>query len=213
MAKGVSTPAPDSPRSSESPAPTGPQGDLEHELFGLVNALYNLGTTVVSDLTKEKDKPGAGKQVGARVYVRSPLASIRFSPATRRNDVVGHLGNIDRLSDLVKTKVPLQVLAEIDSSRNPMQLTRDRLERAATENQFMNGKIQAIKVCTSLLRLAEADSCLQSYRDYYNEALAQSFPELKDYLNAPSEANVQVPPASGPPVYLNGSANGNGIHG
>ncbi|GJE83956.1 mediator of RNA polymerase II transcription subunit 10 [Phanerochaete sordida] len=180
MAKGVSTPAPDSPRSSESLAPTGPQGDLEHELFGLVNALYNLGTTVVSDLTKEKDKPGAGKQVGARV-----------------NDVVGHLGNIDRLSDLVKTKVPLQVLAEIDSSRNPMQLTRDRLERAATENQFMNGKIQAIK----------------SYRDYYNEALAQSFPELKDYLNAPSEANVQVPPASGPPVYLNGSANGNGIHG
>jgi hypothetical protein len=26
-------------------------------------------------------------------------------------------------------------------------LTRDRLERAATENQFMNGKIAAIDVC------------------------------------------------------------------
>lgn len=61
-------PAPDSPRESESPPPPGLQGDLEMELLGLANALYNLGTTVVGDLTKEKDKPGgAGKQVGARV--------------------------------------------------------------------------------------------------------------------------------------------------
>ena len=60
-------PAPDSPRASESPAPEGPHGELEMELVGLANALYNLGTTVVSDLTKEKDKPGGGKQVGARV--------------------------------------------------------------------------------------------------------------------------------------------------
>lgn len=73
MARGsFSTPnptqAPDSPRSSESPVPAGVQGDLEQELLGLANALYNLGTTVVSDLTKEKDKPGAsGKQVGMRV--------------------------------------------------------------------------------------------------------------------------------------------------
>ena len=40
---------------------------MELELLGLANALYNLGTTVVNDLTKEKDKPGGGKQVGARV--------------------------------------------------------------------------------------------------------------------------------------------------
>lgn len=52
--------------------PVGLQGDLEQELLGLANALYNLGTTVVSDLTKEKDKPGGGgKQVGMRVYVAS----------------------------------------------------------------------------------------------------------------------------------------------
>ena len=39
------------------------------ELLGLATALYNLGTTVVNDLTKEKDKPGgvAGKPVGIRV--------------------------------------------------------------------------------------------------------------------------------------------------
>lgn len=66
--------APDSPRSSESPVPAGIQGDLEQELLGLANALYNLGTTVVSDLTKDKDKPGGGgKQVGMRVCVGAPL--------------------------------------------------------------------------------------------------------------------------------------------
>jgi len=59
-------PAPDSPRSSESPPPAGVQGDVELELLGLVNALYNLGTTVINDSTKERDKP-AVKQVGARV--------------------------------------------------------------------------------------------------------------------------------------------------
>ena len=65
----------------------------------------------------------------------------------RRNEVINHLATIDQLSEHVQTMVPIQVLAEIDNSRNPMQLTRERLERAATENQFMNGKIQAIKVC------------------------------------------------------------------
>ena len=42
--------------------------------------------------------------------------------------------------------IPMQVLADIDNSQNPMQLTRERLEIAATENQFMNGKIAAINV-------------------------------------------------------------------
>ena len=62
----TSTPAPDSPRLSQTP-PTGLHGDLEVELLGLANALYNLGTTVISDLSREKDKPGVGKQVGLRV--------------------------------------------------------------------------------------------------------------------------------------------------
>ena len=61
------TPAPDSPRLSQTPPPTGLHGDLEVELLGLANALYNLGTTVISDLSREKDKPGVGKQVGPRV--------------------------------------------------------------------------------------------------------------------------------------------------
>ena len=40
----------------------------------------------------------------------------------------------------------MQVLTEIDNARNPMMLTQDRLERAATENQFMNAKIAALDV-------------------------------------------------------------------
>ena len=45
------------------------------------------------------------------------------------------------------TRVPMQVLTDIDNGRNPMHLTKDRLERTATENQFMNAKIKAIEVC------------------------------------------------------------------
>ncbi|KDR83524.1 hypothetical protein GALMADRAFT_235723 [Galerina marginata CBS 339.88] len=144
-----SLPAPDSPRSSQSPAPSGIQGDLELELLGLANALYNLGTTVINDSTKERDKPGGGKQVGPRV-----------------NDVVTHLATLDDMSQHISAMIPVQVLADIDNSRNPMQLTKERLERAATENQFMNGKIAAIN----------------SYRQFLDDAIAQNFPEIQSKL-------------------------------
>ncbi|KAG6890773.1 hypothetical protein C0992_012746 [Termitomyces sp. T32_za158] len=157
-------PAPDSPRSSQSPAPPGSQGDLELELLGLANALYNLGTTVINDSTKERDKPGGGKQVGLRV-----------------NEVVTHLSTIDDMGQNIKTMIPLQVLTEVDSSRNPMLLTRERIERAATENQFMNGKIAAI----------------DSYRKYLNEALVQNFPELEEYFRAlPTEIRTTSTPVA-----------------
>ncbi|KAG6885488.1 hypothetical protein C0993_001095 [Termitomyces sp. T159_Od127] len=154
-------PAPDSPRSSQSPAPPGSQGDLELELLGLANALYNLGTTVINDSTKERDKPGGGKQVGLRV-----------------NEVVTHLSTIDDMAQNTKTMIPLQILTEVDNSRNPMLLTRERIERAATENQFMNGKIAAI----------------DSYRKYLNEALVQNFPELEEYFRAQPEDMLPAPP-------------------
>jgi hypothetical protein len=60
----LSSHAPDSPRSSQSPPPSGVQGDLELELLGLANALYNLGTTVINDSTKDRDRPGGAKLVG-----------------------------------------------------------------------------------------------------------------------------------------------------
>ncbi|PFH52866.1 hypothetical protein AMATHDRAFT_139391 [Amanita thiersii Skay4041] len=149
MAPLPSEPAPDSPRSSQSPPPPGVQGDLELELLGLANALYNLGTTVINDSTKERDKTGGAKQVGMRV-----------------NDVIRYLATIDNAAQNINTMIPMQILTDIDNARNPMQLTKDRLERAATENQFMNGKIAAI----------------ESYRRYLNEALVQNFPELKDVV-------------------------------
>ncbi|KAJ6513804.1 transcription factor subunit Med10 of mediator complex-domain-containing protein [Mycena vitilis] len=154
MAARTPGPAPDSPRSSQSPPPSGTQGDLELELLGLANALYNLGTTVINDSTKERDKPGGGKQVGLRV-----------------NEVINHLATVDDMAQGLRTMIPMQVLADIDNARNPMQLTRERLERAATENQFMNGKIVAI----------------ESYRNYLNEALLQSFPELEGAIRPVKE--------------------------
>ncbi|KAI0706916.1 transcription factor subunit Med10 of mediator complex-domain-containing protein, partial [Cerioporus squamosus] len=176
MARNMSTPtpvtpapqAPDSPRESESPPPPGLQGDLEMELLGLATALYNLGTTVVNDLTKEKDKPGgvAGKPVGTRV-----------------NEVVNHLATLEGMSGSIDTMVPMQVLVDIDNSRNPMQLTKDRIERAATENQFMNGKIHAI----------------DSYRKLLDEALAQNFPELGDHL---MESSLHTVTQSGEPIKV-----------
>ncbi|KAF7338559.1 Mediator of RNA polymerase II transcription subunit 10 [Mycena venus] len=138
------------------PAPDSPPL-FSLELLGLANALYNLGTTVINDSTKERDKPGGGKQVGLRV-----------------NEVITHLATIDDMAQGLRTMIPMQVLADIDNARNPMQLTRERLERAATENQFMNGKIVAI----------------ESYRNYLNEALIQSFPEIEEAIRPVKEEEV-----------------------
>ena len=84
------------------------------------------------------------------------LAFERMSPSFRRvsftspfhvsNEVVHHLTTIDDMAQNIRTMIPFQVLQDIDNARNPMQLTKERLERAATENQFMNGKIAAIDV-------------------------------------------------------------------
>jgi mediator of RNA polymerase II transcription subunit 10 len=63
---------------------------------------------------------------------------------------VHHLATLDDMARECRTLVPLQVLADIDNARNPMQLTRERLERTATENQFMNGKIAAVDVSTCM---------------------------------------------------------------
>ncbi|KAK7444026.1 hypothetical protein VKT23_015422 [Stygiomarasmius scandens] len=157
MSISTPTPAPDSPRNSQSPPPSGIQGDLEAELLGLAHALYNMGTTVINDSTKDRGPDGQTvgmKNVGLRV-----------------NEVIQSLLAVDQLSQQTRTMIPRQLLIDIDNAKNPMQLTRERLERAATENQFMNGKIAAI----------------QSYRDYLNEALCQSFPELESQLRSPSE--------------------------
>jgi mediator of RNA polymerase II transcription subunit 10 len=146
-------PAPDSPRASQSPPPAGLQGDLELEVLGLANALYNLGTTVINDSTKERDKSG-GKQVGLRVCVFSSRLVTNSLSLYFRNQVISHLVTIEEMASQTRTMVPFQVLAEMDNGKNPMQLTTERIERAAAENQFMNGKIAALDVRLFLWILA-----------------------------------------------------------
>ena len=74
-------------------------------------------------------------------YHQTNLLPIYF-----RNNVIQHLETIDSMVQPLEIIIPMQVLVDIDDARNPTQLTRERLERAATENQFMNGKIAAIDV-------------------------------------------------------------------
>lgn len=90
---------PDSPgEPPQTPPPPGAQGDVELELIGLANALYNLGTTVVNDLSKERQQAPNGdsapiKPVGQRV-----------------NDVIGHLATIEELGASIPTMIPFQTL-------------------------------------------------------------------------------------------------------
>ncbi|KAK0184648.1 hypothetical protein F5146DRAFT_1114242 [Armillaria mellea] len=88
-------PALDSPDSSQSLPPSGLQGDLELELLGLANALYNLRTTVINDSTKERDKPGSGSSKPVRMRV---------------NEVINHLATIDDMAIQTPTWIPLQRL-------------------------------------------------------------------------------------------------------
>ena len=65
-----------------------------------------------------------------------------------------------------------------------MQLTKERLERTATENQFMNGKIAAIDVsCLTEVTRPRSSFVFKSYRRLLNEALAKSFPETAEHLH------------------------------
>jgi hypothetical protein len=95
-----------------------------------------------------------------------------------RNEVVHHLSNIEDMSAHSSVMIPMQVLADIDNSRNPMQLTKDRLERAATENQFMNGKIAAVSVRTSLVNTTSVTCLLllRHTRAFSTMPCARAFP-------------------------------------
>ena len=89
----------------------------------------------------------------------SVRASLLMTYEARSNDVVSNLANLDDIAQHLTAMIPMQVLADIDNSRNPMLLTKERLERAATENQFMNGKIAAINVgFVVLLQLIPSDA-------------------------------------------------------
>ena len=60
--------------------------------------------------------------------------------------MVRHLATLDLMSPELHTPVPLAVLESIDNARNPAAFTRETVERAATENQFLHGKMRAVEV-------------------------------------------------------------------
>lgn len=100
------------------------------------------------------------EQVSRSDYVcASPLCILHelnsYAFILARNEVVGYLAGLDEMTSHLTTRVPMQVLTDIDNGRNPMHLTKDRLERAATENQFMNGKIKAIEVCLGFAHVSD----------------------------------------------------------
>ncbi|KAH8825153.1 transcription factor subunit Med10 of mediator complex-domain-containing protein [Flagelloscypha sp. PMI_526] len=179
MAGAPPTPAPDSPRPSQSPAPLGPAGDIEQELLGLANALYNLGTTVINDSTKDVPKPVPGQPLPTD----DQKESVKDIPV-KINGIIEYLSRLNQLAnspELTGIKVPLQVLSDIDNSRNPLLLTKERLERVAAENQFMNGKMHAVERYNTLLE----------------DALSETYPELSPYL--PSSSNQRPPEATQDP--------------
>lgn len=100
LAPALAAPTPESPAQdgAQSPPPQGIHGDLESELLGLANALYNLGTTVVLDSTKERQNLRPGEEPPAK-----PVAQ-------KVNDVVAHLSNIEELSGSYDTMIPFQIL-------------------------------------------------------------------------------------------------------
>lgn len=94
-------PSPDSPAdASQTPIPSGVQGDVELELIGLANALYNLGTTVVNDLSKDR------QQQNAKPGEPAPVKPV----GQRVNDVIGHLSATEQLADGLQTMIPMQIL-------------------------------------------------------------------------------------------------------
>ena len=87
------------------------QGDVELELIGLANALYNLGTTVVNDSTKERQQTTNGdappaKPVGQKV-----------------NDVIEHLAEIERMAASIPTMIPFQTLQCVLDCRTQTGMT------------------------------------------------------------------------------------------
>jgi len=138
MQQAESVPEPHSPRESVSPPPPdGPLGEIEEEMKALHQSIYELGCSV---LDTHVTKSGQAGRERAATQV-----------STKVDQLVLHLSEIERIAQHINVQIPIQVLDDIDNSRNPMIVTKDRIERAATENQFMNGKIEAIETYSALL--------------------------------------------------------------
>ncbi|KAG8688790.1 hypothetical protein FRC08_011258 [Ceratobasidium sp. 394] len=87
----------------------------------------------------------------------------------RVDQLVEHLGELEKLSGRLDMNVPLDVFRDIDQNKNPNMITKTRIDDTAAENQWINGRLHAI----------------ETYRDMLGEALYEHFPALQPHLPVP----------------------------
>ncbi|KAF8306235.1 hypothetical protein DL93DRAFT_2172174 [Clavulina sp. PMI_390] len=122
------------PEIADFRADDGPLGLLQTDLRELIYKFIEL-SVMVED--KSADAASDAPRLAAKV-----------------NEIISQLGYLEALRNVLEHKVPIQVLRDIDAVANPNLLTKERIERAAAENQRMVGKMQAIGSYKSLLEEA-----------------------------------------------------------
>ncbi|KAI9347831.1 mediator complex, subunit Med10 [Pilaira anomala] len=81
------------------------------------------------------------------------------------NSVIEHYQKIDELKDGIDSFIPEEVINFVEHGKNPDIFTQGFVERAATENQFTNGKIKAVNEFRGIL----TEEFSKSFPDLYNE--------------------------------------------
>ncbi|KAI9484236.1 MAG: transcription factor subunit Med10 of mediator complex-domain-containing protein [Benjaminiella poitrasii] len=82
------------------------------------------------------------------------------------NSVIEHYKEIDDLKDGIDSFIPEEVINYVEHGKNPDIFTQGFVERAATENQFTNGKIKAVNEFQQLL----SEEFTKSFPDLYDNA-------------------------------------------
>ncbi|KAL0087068.1 transcription factor subunit Med10 of mediator complex-domain-containing protein [Phycomyces blakesleeanus] len=80
------------------------------------------------------------------------------------NAITDHYQKMDELKDGLEAFVPEEVINYVENGKNPDIFTQTFVERAASENQFTNGKIKAV----------------DSFRNILSNEFLKSFPELSE---------------------------------
>ncbi|KAI8098145.1 mediator complex, subunit Med10 [Gilbertella persicaria] len=87
--------------------------------------------------------------------------------------IIEHYKEIEQLKDGIDVFVPEEVINFVEHGKNPEIFTQGFVERTATENQFTNGKVAAVK----------------EFKDLLSEEFTKSFPDLYD--NADNMLNTE----------------------
>ncbi|CAO3618990.1 unnamed protein product [Cunninghamella blakesleeana] len=96
------------------------------------------------------------------------------------NSVIEKYKTINELKDELNLFIPEEVINYVENGKNPDLFTQGFISRAATENQFTNGKIQAIDDFRSLLSDEFAKSFPDLYENNYNLDASSSSSDIKE---------------------------------